>query len=124
MAPPRAQPSPPFVSREFNGEVLLDELADLRAAQVHSRHLVDCLGALRGLDGVRVSEVATRLRALAGHRFTSQPALASLLVRWAARLKNEIEVPLLVSHFERLVLTSLLVTALQRGAERLPRSGR
>lgn len=124
MAPSRSQPSPPFASRELNGEVLLEELADLRNAQVQQRHLNDCVLNLRGLEGVRVSEAAARLKQLASNRFSGQPALASLLVRWAARLKSEVDVPLLVSHLERLALISALVTTLRRGSERLPKGGR
>lgn len=124
MAPSRSQPSAPFASRELNGEVLLEELADLRNAQVHQRHLNDCVLNLRDLEGVRVSDAAARLKQLASNRFAGQPALASLLVRWAAKLRHEVDVPLLVSHLERLALTSALVTTLRRGAERLPRGGR
>jgi hypothetical protein len=124
MANARRQPSAPFASRELNGEVLLEELADLRNAQVQQRHLNDCIVNLRGLEGVRVSEAAARLKQLASNRFAGQPALASLLVRWAARLKNEVDVPLLVSHLERLAMTSALLTALRRGNERLPKGGR
>lgn len=124
MATSRSQPSAPFASRELNGEVLLEELADLRNAQVQQRHLNDCVLNLRGLEGVRVSEAVARLKQLASNRFAGQPALASLLVRWAAKLKHEVDVPLLVSHLERLALTSALVTTLRRGAERLPKGGR
>jgi hypothetical protein len=124
MATSRTQPSAPFASRELNGEVLLEELAELRSAQVQQRHLEDCVLHLRGLAGVRVSEATARLKQLASNRFAGQPALASLLVRWAWRLKGEVDVPLLVGHLERLALTSALITALRRGAERLPRGGR
>ncbi len=124
MAPPRPQPSAPFVSRELNGEQLLEELADLRNSQVAQKHLNDCALAVREFSGVRVSEASTRLKALATSRFASQPALASLLVRWAGRLKSEVDVPLLVAHLERLALTAAVVGGLRRGAERLPRAGR
>lgn len=124
MATAKAQPSPPFASRELNGEVLLEELADLRNAQVQQRHLNDCVVGLRDLEGVRVSEAAARLKQLASNRFAGQPALASLLVRWAAKLKSEVDVPLLISHLERLALASAIVTALRRGSERLPKGGR
>ncbi len=124
MAPPRPQPSAPFVSRELNGEQLLEELADLRNSQIPQKHLNDCALAVRELSGVRVSEASTRLKALATSRFASQPALASLLVRWAGRLKSEVDVPLLVGHLERLALTAAIVGGLRRGAERLPKAGR
>ena len=124
MAATRPQPSAPFASRELNGDVLLEELTDLRTAQVQQRHLNDAVIGLQDLAGARVSEASARLKSLASNRFAGQPALASLLVRWAAKLKSELDVPMLVSHFERLALTSALVTALRRGAERLPKGGR
>lgn len=124
MATARAQPSSPFVSREFNGEVLLEELGELRDAQVPQRHLVDLAAAVKDLNGVRVSEAVQRLGALAANRFAGTPALASLIVRWSKRLKADVDVPLLVGHFERLALTTAMVGALRRAAEQLPRGGR
>lgn len=124
MAANRAQPSSPFASRELNGSVLLEELSDLRTAQIQQRHLNDAVMGLRDLAGARVSEASTRLKSLASNRFAGQPALASLLVRWASRLKAEVDVPLLVSHLERLAMASALVPALRRASERLPKGGR
>lgn len=124
MAPPKSQASAPFASRELNGEVLVEELVDLRNAQIQARHLSDCVLALRDLEGTRVSEAASRLKQLASNRFSGQPALASLLVRWAAKLKTEHDVPLLVGHLERLALASALVAAVRRGSDRLPKGGR
>ena len=113
--------SAPFQNRELNGELLLEELSELRQAQVQQKHLNDCVANLRGMSGSRVSEAAQQLKALASNRFGGQPALASLLVRWAARLKTEFDVSLLVGHLERLALTGALVGALRRGADRLPK---
>ena len=124
MAAARPQASAPFLSRELNGEVLLEELTELRNAQVAQRNLDDLVRALKDLEGSRVSEASARLKSLATNRFAGQPALASLLVRWAARLKTELDVPLLSSHLERLALTSAVISALRRGAERLPKGGR
>lgn len=124
MASSKLQPSTPFASREFNGEVLLDELDELRAAQIPQKHLTDVVLGLRELSGARVSDASSRIKFLATNRFAGQPALASLLVRWAAKLKVEADVPLLVSHLERLALTSAIIAALRRGAERLPKAGR
>ncbi len=124
MATARAQPSTPFVSREFNGEVLLEELGELRDAQVPQRLLVDLAAALKDLPGVRVSEAVQRLGFLAGNRFAGAPALAGLLVRWSKRLKAEPDVPLLVGHFERLAFTAAMVGVLRRAAEQLPKGGR
>src|SRR6185436_6428994 len=109
MSPSRAQPAAPFANRELNGEVLLEELSDLRTAHVHQKALVDCVNGLRELSGTRVSEAVTRVKQLASSRFAAQPAMAGLLVRWASRLKSEVDVPLLVGHFERLAMVAAAV---------------
>jgi len=124
MAAARPQPSAPFVSRELNGENLLDELAELRNAQVAQKHLEDMVRALRELEGCRVSEAVTRLKSLATNRFSGQPVIASLLVRWSTKLKTELDVGLLVSHLERMTLVSALLGAFRRGADRLPKGGK
>ncbi len=124
MAAARPQPSAPFVSRELNGENLLDELAELRNAQVAQKHLEDMVRALRELEGSRVSEAVTRLKSLATNRFSGQPVIASLLVRWSTKLKTELDVGLLVAHLERMTLVSALLGAFRRGAERLPKGGK
>ena len=113
--------SAPFQHRELNGELLLEELAELRQGQVQQKHLNDCIANLKGMSGTRVSEASQQLKALAGSRFAQQPALASLLVRWAAKLKTEFDVSLLLGHLERLALTAALVGALRRASERLPK---
>lgn len=119
------QVSAPFANREFNGELLLEELEQLRDAQIRQNALNDCAVAVQELDGLRVNEAAVRIRQLAGGRFQGQPALASLLVRWAARLKGEVDVPQLTSHLRRLALTSALIGAMRRGGERLaPKGGK
>lgn len=124
MAAARPQPSAPFVSRELNGENLLDELAELRNAQVAQKHLEDMVRALRELEGSRVSEAVTRLKSLATNRFSGQPVIASLLVRWSTKLKTELDVGLLVSHLERMTLVSALLGAFRKGADRLPKGGK
>jgi hypothetical protein len=113
--------SAPFQNRELNGALLLEELTELRQAQVQQKHLNDCVSNLRGLSGARVTEAAQQLKALATGRFAGQPALASLLVRWSAKLKSEVDVTLLVGHLERLALTATLAAALRRASERLPK---
>ena len=124
MAPAKPQPSTPFASRELNGEVLLEELGDLRNAQVPQRTLSDLVAGLRDLEGVRVSEAAQRLKQLAANRFSSTPALASLLVRWSAKLKVEPDVPLLIAHFERLAITAAIVASMRRASDSLKGGGR
>lgn len=118
------QPSPPFASRELNGEVLLEELSELMQAQIAQRHLDDCVAGMRDLGGTRASEAASRLKHLAANRFSSQPALGRLLVEWAGKVKTEADVPLLKAHFFRLAMASAVLGALRRGAERLPRAVR
>jgi hypothetical protein len=122
--PPAPKPAAPFASRELNGEHLLDELAELRSAQVSQRHLDDLARALHELEGTRVPEAVAQLKQLATNRFAAQPAIASLLVRWSSKLKSEVDVGLLVGHLERLTLVSAILGALRRGAERLPKGGR
>ena len=116
--------SAPFQNRELNGELLLEEMADLRQAQVQQKHLNDCVANLRTLSGSRVSEASQQLKALATGRFAGQPALASLLVRWSAKLKTEFDVSLLVGHLERLALANSVIAAVRRASERLPKGGR
>lgn len=122
--PAKSQPSTPFASRELNGEVLLEELSDLRNAQVPQKLLSDLVGGLRDLEGVRVSEAAQRLKQLAANRFSATPSLASLLVRWSAKLKVEADVPLLISHFERLAITAAIVASVRRASDSLKGGGR
>ncbi len=122
--PPKAQPAPPFANRELNGEVLLEELSELRNAQIPQRQFNDCVSGLRDLAGARATEAAARIKVLATARFAQQPAMANLLVRWAGRLKSDVDVPLLIGHFERLAMTAATVAALRRASERLPKGGR
>ena len=115
----KKQVSAPFASREFNGELLLEELDQLREAQVRQKHLNDCVAALRRLEGLRVAEASAQIRQLAMGRFQQQPALASLLVRWALRLRSELDLPQLTSHLSRLALTAALISAMRRASDRL-----
>lgn len=116
--PPKPTLSPPFASRELNGEVLLEELSDLRDSRVGTQHLIDCALAVRAIRNVRVSEAMVRIKQLAGGRFQSQPALAALLMRWAAKLKTEADVTALTGHLERMALTSSLLGAIRRAQDR------
>jgi hypothetical protein len=122
--PPKGQVAPPFANRELNGEVLLEELSELRNAQVHQRQLVDCVSSLRELQGVRASEARDRIKQLATARFAQQPAMANVLVRWAGKLKSDVDVPLLIGHFERIAMVSACLSALRRASDRLPKGGR
>lgn len=117
MVPPKPQPSTPFASREFNGEVLVQELDDVRAAPV--RQLADLATALDELMGVRAAEATQKLNQLAAGRFSSPPQLAALLKLSAKKLKVDADVPLLIAHFGRLAITAALTQAIHRaGAPR------
>ncbi len=122
--PPKSQASAPFSSRELNGDVLVEELSDLRLAQVQAKHLLDLANGVRDVVGAPVPEAALRLKAMAGQRFAGQPAVASLLVRWAMKLKSEQDLKILSAHLLRLAVTSALLPSLRRAAQRLPRAGR
>ena len=121
---PSAPLSAPFLHREFNGELLLEELRDLRGAGVGQKHLNDCSQAAKELLGLPVGDAIVRLKQIASGRFQAQPELAGLMVRWAAKLKSERDVTELVRHFQRLALSSALIGAMGRGAGRLPRGAR
>lgn len=124
MSALKPKPSAPFLNRELNGEQLLEELAELRAAQVTDQTLFDCIAALRELEGLPVEEAKSYLKQLVTQRFGGSGTLPQLLLRWAGRLKGEPDVPLLVDHMERLALTSAMVGALKRASERLGKAGR
>jgi hypothetical protein len=111
--------SPPFASREFNGEVLLEELDELRHAQVKQQALNDCALAMRDIGGRRAQEASLRIKSLAQNRFSQQPALGSLLTRWSLKLKSDEDVAALVSHFERVAFLSAMISSVMRGQERL-----
>lgn len=115
--------SPPFASRELNGEVLLDELQRLRLAAVPQRHLNDCATAVSRLRATPVSEVPRQFQALAHQRFGATPEIAGLLVRWAQKVRSEADLAALCSHFERLALASALLNAVYRAAGRLRKGG-
>ena len=123
VAPARSQPSSPFLSRELNGEVLLDELDELRGADVPQRQLDECAQAMRALGG-SAAQSAAQVRQLANERFAQHAALASLLRRWATRLKHEVDGPLLAAHFERLAMVGGAMSAVRRAAQQLPPSSR
>lgn len=112
-------PSPPFASRELNGEILLDELQRLRLAAVPQRDLNDCAAAVARLGDAPLPEVARRFQALAHQRFGATPEIAGLLVRWAQKVKTPEDLAALRGHLQRLALGSALLNAIYRGAGRL-----
>lgn len=109
------QLSAPFAHRELNGEILLEELTALRDAQVSQPDLEESAAALKALTGLRAGEAMSRLKQLAAGRFQPQPALASLLVRWAAKLRTDADVTALAQHFRRLAIVGALVGAIRSG---------
>jgi len=112
MVPPKPQPSTPFASREFNGELLLEELQDLHGVPV--RQLSELANALDDLMGVRASEATQKLMQLAAGRFAMPPQLSSLIKFNAKKLKVDADVPLLISHFERLAITAAILQSVRR----------
>jgi hypothetical protein len=121
---PSAPLSAPFLQREFNGELLLEELRDLRGAGVGLKHLIDCSRAMKELRGLPLADAIVRVKQIASARFGAQPELAGLMVRWAAKLRSERDVTELILHFQRLAATSALIGAMGRGASRLPTGAR
>jgi hypothetical protein len=121
--PPSSTLSAPFVHREFNGELLLEELRDLRGAGVGLKHLFDCSQAMKELRGLPLADALVRIKQIASGRFQAQPELAGLMVRWSAKLRSERDVTELVLHFQRMAATSALLGAMLRGSGRLPPRG-
>jgi hypothetical protein len=117
-------PSAPFAHREFNGELLLEELRDLRAAGVGNRHMVECALALREVRGQPLADALIRIKQIATLRFGGVPELSGLLTRWSAKLKTERDVSELILHFQRIAIVSGLIGAIGRGVALLPRGGR
>ncbi len=115
--------SAPFASREFHGELLLEELEALREGGVRPKHLYACAAAMRQLEGLKAAVAAARLKKLAAEKFREPSALGSLLVRWSVRLKTEGDVLQLSSHLRRLAVTSALLLAMRQGADRLKPKG-
>lgn len=109
--------SAPFAHREFNGEHLFTELKQLRIGQVSQRELNECAISLKRLARVRAAELAQKLRALSKER---SPALGTLLKDWASKLSRDEDVPVLLSHLQRLAMTSALLDATRRVNARLP----
>jgi hypothetical protein len=118
-----AGPSAPFASRTFNGEQLLDELADLRSGLVSQNDLNELHHELRALQPARTSEVVSRLRVLASGRFAQSP-VGALLTRWAQRLKTPTDASLLMGHVGRLAVASALLSAVRQAAPRLKQEKR
>lgn len=118
-----SQLSPPLASRQFNGEVLLEEVASLRGQGVSQRALNDLASALSVRAQSTAREVSERLRHLASNRFADTPCLALLLNHWAAKLKTPADAAAVVDHFQRLVVLSAIISAVKQAAPSLRGSG-
>lgn len=123
-APGKPSLSPPLAARELNGQLLLEELMDLREGQVRSALLASCARELKAQRGMDAAAFKKHLLSLADGRFAEQAALAKLLRSWAQRVSGPADVHVLASHFERLALTSALLTALHYGRARLLGGGK
>ncbi len=106
MAVARAQPSSAFLGREFNGEVLVQELEDLQL--LPARTLSELAASMSMLSQLALPQAQARLTQLAQGQ---SPALANLLKQYAKRVKHDADVVQLVSHFQRLAVTAALASA-------------
>lgn len=104
--------SPPFSHRELNGETLLAELARLRGALVHQRHLDACAEELSRLRAMDVDAAILAVEKLARTRFKDQGMLAIVLREWGSRLRQPADVRALAAHFLRLARVSAIIGAL------------
>ncbi len=105
--------STPFRHRELNGELLLAELASLRAAAVTQSEL-NALAA--GCQAWASLSVLVAAKALVQQGGTTSVALGRFVEEWAKKLKHPPDVALLAEHFERLAMTSACISALRRAA--------
>src|SRR5688572_186431 len=107
--------SAPFAHRELNGEGLLEELAELQSSRVADRRILECALVLKQLATDSPAHATARMRDLAKRRFTAEPALSDLVVRWAVKVKTVEDLQQLIGHFERLALVAAMVSAIRRG---------
>lgn len=108
--------SPPFANREFNGEVLLAELTQLRAAQVPVGRLSEAHLALRESERVELASWPTHLRNIAVTRLSGAPAVAGLVAMWVGRVKSNEDRRAVIEHFERLAVTAAILSAVREVA--------
>ncbi len=113
------RPSAAFLHREVDGEDLLSELNELREGQVAQRQLVEIVARLKPLRSLSFVEGSTEIRRLLDDHSNDAPRLAALVRRWAQRLRVDDDVPMLVAHFERLMLSSAILPVIRSGAARL-----
>lgn len=109
--------SAPFAHREFNGEHLFAELEQLRLGGVAQKELTECALSLKRLTKLRAPELVQKLRLLSKER---APALGTLLKDWASKVNRDEDVPVLLSHLQRLAMVSALLDATRRANSRLP----
>lgn len=102
----------------------MQEMEELSSAGVSPEQVSECGQDLQGLLGLPPSEASTRIQALAKTRAATHPALAGLLTRWAPRIKMHVDLPLLISHFNRLAMSMAALPALRTAAGRMPNGGR
>jgi hypothetical protein len=119
MPPPKPQVSPPFAARELNGERLLEELGELAESGVTQSRLDACALALRALSSLGPADAAAQVRGIAADDCGDSPGLSRMLLGWAARIRAEGDVPLLVGHFERLALVAALSAAARKATRSL-----
>ncbi len=106
-------PSAPFRNREFNGDLLLSELAQLRSSSVSQSTLSATSKTLTTFRDLQAADAARYILRLAEGLDPTEVALARLLKEWARKLKAKPDVVLLAAHFEKLALTSSLLSSLR-----------
>ena len=112
-----------FSAVEFNGELLLEELASIRGARVPQERLNDCALAVAPVASLPVAPAAERLRQLASGRFGREASLARMLNDGASKLRTDADAGIFVSHVKRLALVGGLLGAMRTGNGRLAASG-
>jgi hypothetical protein len=115
----KSQVSPPFAARELNGERLLEELGELAENGVTQGRLEACVMALRTLGRGSPSTATAEIRAVATDEFGDTPGLSRMLLSWAAKVRSEDDIPILLDHFERMALVAALAAAARRANRRL-----
>jgi hypothetical protein len=107
-------PSAAFRNRELNGTQLLDELAELRSTSVSQRLLDSTAAMLAPLRGLLAKDAQAQAFRYSKSIRADSSALAELVEHWGKKLKTKADVVLFIAHFEKLALTSALLSALRQ----------
>ncbi len=111
--------SPPFAHRELNGELLVAELRQLRAAQVPVGELHRLATALGRISGLSVAEAAASVRQLQRELLGPHSPLSALLRDHAGKLRAEGDPAALAGHFSRLANAAAALEGMRRASAAL-----